>query len=175
MNSYLSALQSMVTTGKEVFIAPGSVVIGRVHLSDYTSVWYNAVIRADHDSIHIGAYTNIQDGCILHVDEGVPLTVGVRNVIGHGAILHGCTIGDGNLIGMRATIMNHAVIGNGCIIGAHALVTEGMHIPDYSLVLGSPARIVKTLSPEKVAAIQTGVQSYTEEAARYLQQPAPGN
>ncbi len=164
----------MVTTGQEVFIAPGAVVIGRVHLGDFSSVWYHAVIRADHDSIHIGAYTNIQDGCILHVDEGVPLTVGTRNVIGHGAILHGCTIGDGNLIGMRATIMNHAVIGNGCIIGAHALVTEGMQIPDHSLVLGAPARIVKTLTPEKVAAIQAGVESYADEAARYLQHPTTG-
>lgn len=168
-NQYYQQLKGQVTTDNNVFIAHNATVIGQVTLAAGVSVWYNAVIRADHDTISVGADTNIQDGCIFHVDEGYPITIGARNVIGHAAIIHGATIGDGNLIGMRATIMNGARIGNGCIIGAHALVTEGMEVPDHSLVLGMPAKVVKTLSADVVQQIQGGVASYTHEAQQYLQ------
>lgn len=168
-NTYYQSLLKQVQQHPSVFIAHNATVIGQVSLAEGVSVWYQAVIRADHDTISIGAFTNVQDGCIFHVDEGFPITIGKNNVIGHAAIIHGATIGDGNLIGMRATIMNGATIGRGCIIGAHALVTEGMTIPDYSLVLGMPAKVVKTLPSDTVQRIQEGVESYKHEAQQYLQ------
>lgn len=167
-SSYYNALISQVKKGENVFIAHNAVVIGNVELGDNTSVWYGAVLRADMDKIVIGNRTNIQEGCIFHVDPGKPINVGVGNIIGHGAILHGCTIGNHNLIGMRATVMNGVKIGNGCIIGAHALVTENTVIPDFSMVLGSPAKIVKQIPPEIVERIKEGEHEYVNEALKYL-------
>lgn len=167
-NAYYASLKAQVHRHATAFIAHNATVIGQVKLEEAVSVWYQAVIRADHDTITIGAFTNVQDGCIFHVDEGFPISIGKRNVIGHGAIIHGATIGDGNLIGMRATIMNGATIGNGCIIGAHALVTEGATIPDNSLVLGMPAKVVKQIEATTVQRIQSGVVAYVEEAKKYL-------
>lgn len=169
-NAYYEQLIQQVKKHPSTFIAHNAVVIGNVTLQENVSVWYNAVIRADHDTIFIDQNTNIQDGVIMHVDPYAPIRIGKNVVVGHAAIIHGATVGNCTLIGMRATIMNHAVIGKGCIIGAHALVTEGMHIPDYSLVLGSPAKIIKTLPPtETEAKIQLGVQAYLHEAKLYLQ------
>lgn len=169
MNSYQKSLEASVQKGRNVFIADTARVLGKVSLADDVSVWYGAVIRADFDSIAIGERTNVQEGVYMHVDNGCPITVGRDNVIGHGAILHGCTTGDHVLVGMRATIMNNARIGNFCIIGAHALVTERMEVPDYSLVLGSPAKVVRTLPESVRAMMDLGVHHYLDEARKYLE------
>ncbi|HXH20362.1 MAG TPA: gamma carbonic anhydrase family protein [Chitinophagales bacterium] len=167
-NRYFELLKSKVKTGNNVFIAPGAIVIGDVQLGDNVSVWYQAVLRGDNDTISVGCRTNIQDGAIVHVDPGVPVSVGEDNVVGHGAVLHGCTIGNNNLIGMRVTILNNARIGNCCIIGANTLITENTVIPDYSMVLGSPGKIVKQLPAEVKDMILLGVHAYIEKARQYL-------
>ncbi|WP_428667838.1 gamma carbonic anhydrase family protein [Runella sp.] len=135
---------------KAVFIASTASVMGQVTLGEQVSVWYGAVIRADVEKIIIGNRTNIQDTAVLHADAGSPTILGDDVTVGHGAIVHGAIVGDGSLIGMRSTILNNAKIGKFCIIGAHALVTEGMEVPDFSMVLGSPGKIVKQL-PESIA------------------------
>lgn len=167
-NAYYQELIAKVKLGKEVFIAHNAVVIGDIELGDNVSVWYGAVLRADMDKIVVGDRTNIQEGCIFHVDPGKPISVGKGNIIGHGAILHGCTIGDSNLIGMRATVMNGAKIGKGCIIGAHALITENMVVPDFSMVLGAPGKVTKQLPPDIVNLIKLGEDEYVHEAMKYL-------
>ncbi len=123
--------------GKGQFIAPDAVLIGDVVLHENASVWFHCVLRGDADRIEIGAGSNIQDGAVMHADPGFPLTVGQNVTVGHNAMLHGCTIGDGSLVGIAAVVLNGARVGKGCLIGANALVTEGMEIPDGSLVLGS--------------------------------------
>lgn len=149
------------------FIAQNATVVGKVSLGEDSSVWYSAVIRADVEEIIIGKRTNIQDGAILHADFGEPTIIGDDVTIGHGAIVHGATVGNGSLIGMRATILNRAKIGKHCIIGACALVTEGMEIPDYSMVLGVPAKIVKQLPPEYAEKLQKSAAHYVEMAKRH--------
>ena len=168
MSSYIQTLQAKVKLGKNVFIAPNATVLGDITLGDSVSVWYGAIMRADMDKITVGYGTNIQDGVIFHTDPGMPIAVGNENIIGHGAIVHGCTIGNNNLIGIRSTILNKAKIGNSCIIGAHALVTEGMEVPDYSMVLGSPGKVVKTLTPDIIEKLKLGVAAYMYEAMKYL-------
>ena len=153
--------------GNEVFIAPSATVIGNVTLEDRSSVWFGAILRGDSDEIYIGARTNIQDGAIIHVDPGVPATLGSDVVVGHGAIIHGATVGDTSLIGMRATLLNKVKVGKGCIIGAHALLTEGTEIPDYSLVLGAPGKVVKQLDEEQVERIRKNAAHYVALAKRY--------
>lgn len=167
--TYQEKMAAKVQKGREVFIADTARVLGDVQLGDQVSVWFGAVIRADNDSISIGNRTNIQENCSLHVDHGKPIIIGEDNVIGHGAMIHGATIGHHNLIGMGCTILNGAKIGNACIIGAHALVTENMEVPDGSMVLGMPGKIVRTLPVEAVkSGVQLGVDEYVHEAARYL-------
>ena len=167
--SYQEQLAAQVVKGREVFIADTARVLGKITLEDNVSVWFGAVIRGDNDTIHIGARTNIQAGCILHVDHHQPIRIGGDNVIGHGAMIHGATIGSYNLIGMGATILNGAVIGNGCIIGAHALVTERMVVPDGSMVLGMPGKVAKVLPVEAVKqGVLIGVEEYVHEARKYL-------
>jgi len=166
--THFEKLMAQVRKGKNVFIAQGAIVIGNVVLGDEVSVWYNAVLRGDSDLIKIGNRTNIQDGTIIHVDPGTPVTVGEDNVVGHRVILHGCMIGNNNLIGMGSTIMNNVKIGNYCIIGANALVTENTVIPDYSMVLGSPGKIVKQLPEGVKDMILLGVQEYIMKASKYL-------
>lgn len=168
-NKYYQQLISAVKKGKNVFIAPGAQVLGKVTLGNHVSIWYHAVLRADFDSIEIGDNTNVQEGTLMHVDPGKPIKIGKNNIIGHGAVIHGCTIGDNNLIGIRATILNGAKIGKGCIIGAHALVTENMEVPDFSMVLGTPGKIVKTLPEESLQRIELGAMVYKNEAEKYLQ------
>ena len=153
--------------GNRHFIAPGAVVIGSVELGEDVSVWFNAVLRGDNDTIRVGAGSNVQECAVLHVDEGVPLTIGSRVTVGHKAMLHGCTIGDGCLIGMNAVVLNKAVIGAESLIGANALVTEGMEIPKRSLVLGSPAKVVRELDDEAVAKIDAGTQFYIDKIGTY--------
>lgn len=169
MSKYLNQLRSQVKCGKNVFIAEGAYVLGDVTLSDQVSIWFNAIIRGDFDEIKIGEKTNVQEGVLMHVDHGVPMHIGRENTIGHGAMLHGCTIGDYNLIGIRATLLNGVKIGKGCIIGANSLVTEGTEIPDFSMVYGSPAKIVKTLDEDIIQKLQFSAEVYASEAARYLE------
>lgn len=167
--TYQQQLEASVKKGKSVFIADTARVLGKVILGDQVSVWFSAVIRGDNDSIEIGDRTNIQEGCILHVDHGKPIKIGTDNIVGHGAMIHGATIGNFNLIGMGSTVLNGAVIGNYCVIGAHALVTENMVVPDGSMVLGVPGKIVRTLPVEYLQKeIAAGVEEYTQEAAKYL-------
>jgi carbonic anhydrase/acetyltransferase-like protein (isoleucine patch superfamily) len=150
-----------------VWVAPGAAVIGQTELKEDSSVWFGAVIRADNDRIVIGERSNVQDCAVLHIDDGVPLTVGNDVTIGHHAMLHGCTIGDGSLIGIKAVVMNRAVIGRNCLIGANALIPEGRVIPERSLVVGSPGRIVRELTDEEVAALMEGAAQYVAKAKLY--------
>ncbi|MFN8281617.1 MAG: gamma carbonic anhydrase family protein [Chitinophagales bacterium] len=171
MSTYQKQLEQQVIKHANVFIADTARVLGKVELHDDVSIWFGAVLRADFDKITIGKRTNIQEGVFIHLDEGKPVNIGEDNVVGHGAIIHGATIGNFNLIGMRATILNGAKVGNGCIIGAHALVTENMVIPDGSMVLGSPGKIVKTLPIENVKmGVLFGVEEYLKEAKKYLEE-----
>ena len=149
------------------YVAPSASIIGDVVLEEDVTIWFNAVLRGDNDTITIGAGSNVQDGSILHVDEGVPLNIGARVTIGHKVMLHGCTIGEGSLIGMNAVVLNHAVIGKNCLIGANALVTEGMQIPDGSLVLGSPAKVIKPVTEAAMEMMQAGVQHYIDKIDVY--------
>jgi len=169
LNKHFESLKTTVKMGQKVFIAPGAIVIGNVTLGDNVSIWYQAVLRGDNDNIIIGNRTNIQDGVIVHVDPGVPVKVGEDNVIGHRAILHGCTIGNNSLIGMGSTILNNAKIGNCCIIGANTLITENTVIPDFSMVLGSPGKIVKQLPEGVKDMILLGVHEYMNKALKYLE------
>lgn len=153
--------------GQNVFLAKGAIVRGDVTLGDNTSVWFNAVIRADTAPITVGANSNIQDNCVLHVDSDASICIGDHVTIGHGAIVHGCTIGDNSLIGMGAILLNNAVIGKNCIIGAGALVTQGTVIPDGSLVIGSPATIKRAVTEEEIADITRNALHYVEEARLY--------
>ena len=149
------------------YVAPGAQVMGQVRLGEDANVWFNAVLRGDNDWIVIGARTNIQDGCVLHVDPGFPLTIGADVTVGHNAILHGCTVGDGALIGMGATVLNGARIGRGCLVGANALVTEGKEFPDNSMIIGSPARAVRTLDEVQAAMGARTAKHYVERAQRF--------
>ncbi|HEY3181016.1 MAG TPA: gamma carbonic anhydrase family protein [Casimicrobiaceae bacterium] len=149
------------------FIAPNATLIGRVVLEDRASVWFNVVIRGDNDPIVIGARSNVQDGSVLHTDDGVPLTLGEDVSVGHAVVLHGCTIGNGSLVGIKAVVLNHAVIGRDCLIGAGALIPEGKTIPDRSLVLGVPGKVVRTLTDEEVQDLRNIAHHYVENARRY--------
>ena len=158
------------------WIAPTATVIGDVRLAAGASVWWNAVLRGDNDPIVIGENTNIQDGSVLHTDEGVPLTLGRDITVGHMVMLHGCTVGDGSLIGIGSIVLNRAVIGRHCLIGANSLIPEGKVIPERSLVMGSPGKVVRELSDEEVARLLHGAAHYVDNARRYrkeLEEIAP--
>jgi carbonic anhydrase/acetyltransferase-like protein (isoleucine patch superfamily) len=159
--------------GKHHFVAPDATLIGRVVLEHEASVWFNVVIRGDNDPIVIGAGSNIQDGSVLHTDDGVPLTIGPFVTVGHQVMLHGCTIGEGSLIGIKAVVLNHAVVGRECLIGACALIPEGKVIPDRSLVMGTPGRVIRTLTDAEIAGIRAISEGYVANARRYLAQLAP--
>ena len=146
------------------WVAPSADLIGDVRLGAWASVWFGAVIRGDNTPILIGAGSNVQEGAMLHSDPGAPLTIGADCTIGHHAILHGCTIGDGVLIGMGAIVLNRAVIGAGCIVGAGALVTEGKSFPAGSLIVGSPARAVRTLDERAAAMLAASAAHYVAKA-----------
>lgn len=161
--------------GRDAWVAPDATVIGDVILGDEASVWWNAVVRGDNDTITIGAGTNIQDGSVLHADEGVPLTLGERVTVGHMVMLHGCTIGEESLIGIKSVILNRAVIGRHCIIGANSLIPEGKVIPDRSLVMGSPGKVVRQLSDEEVAKLRLAAQGYVDNARRYRAELKPAD
>ncbi len=151
------------------WIAPTAVLIGRIRLARNANIWFGAVLRGDNELIDIGEDTNVQDGVVMHTDMGSPLSVGRGCTIGHLAMLHGCTIGDNSLIGIGATILNDTRIGRNCIIGAHCLLPEGKEIPDNSLVVGAPGRVVRSVTPEEVEGLRGSAQHYVENARRYAQ------
>ena len=155
------------TLADDVWVAPSADVIGDARLGEGASVWFGAVIRADNTPVLVGARTNIQEGAMLHSDPGAPLTIGEGCTVGHHAILHGCTIGSNVLVGMGATILNNAVIGNDCLIGANALVTEGKVFPAGSLIVGSPAKAVRALSPEAIAGLKMSAAAYAAKQRVY--------
>jgi carbonic anhydrase/acetyltransferase-like protein (isoleucine patch superfamily) len=149
------------------WIAPDAQVIGHVRLGADASIWFGAVLRGDNELIDIGARTNIQDGCMLHTDMGAPMILGAGCTIGHHAILHGCTIGENSLVGMGATVLNHARIGRNSIIGANALVTERREFPDNSLIVGAPAKAIRTLDEAAVEQLRWTAQHYIENWQRF--------
>lgn len=159
-----------VQLGENVFIAQGAILRGNITIGDNSSIWFNAVVRGDTAPIEIGKDTNIQDNCVLHVDDGAALYIGNQVTIGHGAIVHGCTIDDNTLIGMGAIILNHAIIGKNCIIGAGALITQNTVIPDNSLVIGNPGKIKRVLTPTEIKDISDNAAHYVKEAAIYRSQ-----
>ncbi len=153
--------------GDGQYIAPSAAVIGDVVLHENATVWFGCVLRGDADRIEVGAGSNIQDGTVMHADPGFPLIVGENVTVGHNAMLHGCTIGDGSLVGIGAIVLNGAKVGKRCLIGANALVTEGTAIPDGSLVLGSPAKIRSQLSAEQQEALGLNAEHYIRNGQRY--------
>ena len=155
------------------WVADSAIVLGKVRLLGYSSVWFNAVLRGDNEWIEVGERSNIQDGSVLHTDPGCPLTIGSNVTVGHMAMLHGCTIADNVLIGIGSTILNGAVIPEHCIVGAHALVTEGKSFEPGSLILGSPARAVKELDAAAIALIEQSAEIYVSNAARFRDDLAP--
>ena len=149
------------------WVAPSAVVLGNVRLEEDASVWFSAVLRGDNELITVGARSNVQDGCVLHTDPGFPLTIGPDCTIGHLVMLHGCTIGRGSLIGIGSIILNGARIGDECVIGANTLIPEGKAIPARSMVLGSPGKIVSTLSDDEVKRFSGAAGRYVENWKRF--------
>jgi carbonic anhydrase/acetyltransferase-like protein (isoleucine patch superfamily) len=157
----------------DVYVAPSANVIGAVVLKDQSSVWFNAVIRGDSDEIVIGEQTNIQDCAVVHTDPGIRVVLGRGVTVGHHAMVHGCEVGDFSLIGINAVVLNHAKIGKYCTIGANALVTQGQEIPDYSVVLGSPGKVVRQIDPAKGVANEKSAEGYVRRARLYLESLRP--
>lgn len=153
--------------------APNATLIGKVRLQAGASVWFGAVLRGDNELIDIGVNSNVQDGTVMHTDAGVPLTIGTGVTIGHNAMLHGCTVGDYSLIGINAVILNGAKIGKHCIIGANSLIAEGKEIPDGSLVMGSPGKVVRELTEAQKLGLQASAQHYVDNAQRYARDLKP--
>ena len=151
------------------WVADNAEVMGDVRLGENVSIWFNTTLRGDNDPITIGDDSNIQDGSVLHTDEGVPLTIGRNVTVGHMVMLHGCSIGDESLIGIGAIVLNGAKIGRNCLVGAGALVTEGKEFPDGSMILGSPAKVVRQLTPEQIEGLRYSAQHYIDNAKRYKQ------
>lgn len=160
-------LKTRWQTDENVVVLPGAMVSGAVSMGKGCSVWYNAVVRGDEDPIQIGEGTNIQDNAVLHTSHASPLIVGDGVTIGHGAILHSCTVGDNTLIGMGSIVLDGAVVGSNCIVGAGALVTGTAVIPDGSMVLGSPARVVRPLTPEEIEGNRVSARSYLARKENY--------
>ncbi|BDI07182.1 gamma carbonic anhydrase family protein [Sphaerotilus microaerophilus] len=151
----------------EAFVADNATVIGKVQLAERASVWFGTVVRGDTDHIRIGRGSNVQDNSVLHTDAGIELVIGEDVTVGHQCVLHGCTIGDGSLIGIGAIVLNNAKIGRYCLVGAGSLVTEGKEFPDYSMIVGSPAKVLKTLTPEQAERMARGSTIYAERGATY--------
>jgi len=154
---------------ESAWIADSAQVIGRVSLAAEASIWYGAVLRGDNEWLTLGERSNIQDLSMLHTDAGVPLTIGADVTVGHQVMLHGCTIGDGSLIGIQSIILNGARIGRNCIVGAGALITEGKEFPDGVLIVGSPAKVVRELTPEQIGRLKWSAAHYVENARRHRQ------
>jgi carbonic anhydrase/acetyltransferase-like protein (isoleucine patch superfamily) len=161
------------TADDQFWIAPTAVLIGKVRLGKNASVWWHSVLRGDNEPITVGEGSNIQDGCVLHTDLGFPLVIGQGVTVGHMAMLHGCTIGDGSLIGIGAVILNGATIGRNCLIGAKALIPEGKSIPDNSLVMGAPGKVVREVTPEHLARMRKDTEHYVGNWQRYQRDLRP--
>ena len=161
--------KKLETDGDDFWIAPNATVIGNVKLLKDASVWFNAVLRGDVELITVGQGSNVQDGAIIHTDPGFPCTIGKNVTVGHLAMLHGCEIGDGSLIGIGSVILNGAKIGKNCIIGSKALVTEGMEIPDGAMVLGIPGKVKKILNEEEQNVVSLGAEHYIQNYKKYKQ------
>jgi carbonic anhydrase/acetyltransferase-like protein (isoleucine patch superfamily) len=157
----------------EYWIAPNASVIGRVILKKNASVWWRCTVRGDNDPITIGENTNVQDGSVLHSDMGSPLTIGANVTVGHMAMLHGCDIGDGSLIGIGAVVLNGAKIGRNCMIGSKALISEGKEIPDNSLVMGIPGKVVREVSPAQLEVLQLSAAGYVANWKRFRRELRP--
>ncbi len=164
---YLGNVTPQLPNDDEYWIAPTAAVMGNVILKKNSSIWWGAVLRGDNDPIVVGEGSNIQDGSICHTDHGSPLTIGANVTVGHMVMLHGCEIGDGSLVGIGSIVLNGAKIGKNCLIGANCLITEGKEIPDNSLVMGAPGKVVRELSPEQAARVAMGSAHYVENWKRY--------
>jgi carbonic anhydrase/acetyltransferase-like protein (isoleucine patch superfamily) len=151
----------------DAWVAPDANIIGKVVIEEGASVWFGATLRGDNEEIRVGAGSNVQENCVLHTDMGFPLAIGANCTIGHKAMLHGCTIGEGSLIGMGATLLNGCRIGRGCLIGAGALITEGKEIPDGSVVMGAPGKIVRALDAEGQARLLKSAEGYQANMRRF--------
>jgi len=151
----------------DYYIAPNAIVIGSVVLGNNASIWFNCVVRGDNDTITIGENSQLQDGCVVHVDAGLPVSLGKGVSVGHMAMLHGCTIGDGSLIGIKSVILNGAKVGKNCLIGANTLIGERKEIPDGSLVVGSPCKVVRQLSDDEIKNINSFADHYVQKFQRY--------
>src|SRR4051812_32034674 len=149
------------------WVADSAQVIGNVQLAENASVWFGAILRGDNEVLRVGRNSNVQDGSVLHSDPGFPLTLGDNVTVGHQVMLHGCIVGDGSLIGIQAVILNGAKIGRNCLVGAGALVTEGKEFPDGSMIIGSPAKVVRQLTPEQIAGLQRSAEHYVQNARRF--------
>jgi carbonic anhydrase/acetyltransferase-like protein (isoleucine patch superfamily) len=149
------------------WVADSAQVMGAVTLADNASVWFGAILRGDTEHLTIGTNSNVQDGTVIHADRGYPVTVGENVTIGHQVMLHGCTIGDGSLIGIGAVVLNGAKIGKGCLVGASALITEDKEFPDGSMILGSPAKVVRVLTPAQIEGLRLSALHYVENARRF--------
>ena len=149
------------------WVADSAQVIGNVELAEDASVWFGVILRGDSDLLRIGRGSNVQDGSVIHADPGFPVTLGENVSVGHQVMLHGCTVGDGSLIGIQAVVLNGAKIGRNCLVGAGALVTEGKEFPDGSMILGAPAKVVKQLTPEQIEGLQQTAKHYVQNALRF--------
>jgi carbonic anhydrase/acetyltransferase-like protein (isoleucine patch superfamily) len=166
---------SSVEAHAQSWVAPNATLVGKVKLESGASVWFNAVLRGDNELIHIGENSNVQDGTVMHTDMGFPLNIGKGVTIGHNAMLHGCTVGDYSLIGINAVILNGAKIGKNCIIGANSLIGEGKEIPDGSLVMGSPGKVVRELTDGQKKMLEASAAHYVHNAQRYARDLAEQN
>jgi carbonic anhydrase/acetyltransferase-like protein (isoleucine patch superfamily) len=171
-NGPIKKMAERVVKGKNVFIAPGAKVIGDIRLGDNVSVWFGAVLRGDIEPIRIGNRSNIQDGCIIHMDPGGPVELGEEVSVGHNAIIHGASIGNNTLIGMGAVLLSGVKVGNNCVVGAHSLLTQGTEIPDNSMVFGHPAKIIRQLTTEEVERNRQNALHYVNNGLRYMGQAA---
>ena len=151
-----------------VFVGQGVVIVGDVWLEEESSVWFNSTLRADTTPVTIGAGTNIQEGCILHADPGFPVVIGDGVTIGHGAVVHGAKVGNNSLIGIRAVLLNGVVIGKNCVVGANSLLTQGKEFPAGSLILGSPAKVIRPLTPAEIEANRLTAQTYVERSRAFM-------
>jgi carbonic anhydrase/acetyltransferase-like protein (isoleucine patch superfamily) len=163
----LDGLVPQLPADGDFWVAPDANVIGNVVLDSGASVWFGCTLRGDNEVIHIGAGTNVQENCVMHTDQGYPLVIGAGCTIGHKAMLHGCTIGENSLIGMGATVLNGAKIGKNCLIGAGALVTEGKQIPDGSLVMGAPGKVVRQLDEAAINGLRLSAVHYQQNMRRF--------
>jgi carbonic anhydrase/acetyltransferase-like protein (isoleucine patch superfamily) len=157
----------------EYWIAPNATVIGNVTLKKNASIWFNVTVRGDNENILIGENSNVQDGSVLHTDMGSPMIIGANVTIGHMVMLHGCTIGEGSLIGIGSIVLNNARIGKNCLIGANCLITEGKEIPDNSLVMGAPGKVVRELTPEQIRGLQKSADGYVNNWRRFTRELKP--